>query len=85
MAEVIKMPGTVRSVNGIKPDENANVELEVKPLFLIKQFRYAMTYDDSHKWENGDMGKWKLRKLLRNGGFQKIFLKTYQVTCTEVQ
>ena len=25
MAEVIKMPGTVRSVNGIKPDENANV------------------------------------------------------------
>ena len=27
MAEVIKMPGTVRSVNGIKPDENANVTL----------------------------------------------------------
>ena len=25
MVEVIKMPGTVRSVNGIKPDENANV------------------------------------------------------------
>ena len=25
MAEVIKMPGTVRSVNGIEPDENANV------------------------------------------------------------
>ena len=25
MAEVIKMPGIVRSVNGIKPDENANV------------------------------------------------------------
>lgn len=27
MAEVIKMPGTVRSVNGIKPDENANVTI----------------------------------------------------------
>ena len=27
MAEVIKMPGTVRSVNGIKPDENANVDI----------------------------------------------------------
>ena len=25
MVEVIKMPGTVRSVNGIKPDDNANV------------------------------------------------------------
>ena len=25
MVEVIKMPGTVRSVNGIEPDENANV------------------------------------------------------------
>lgn len=25
MAEVIKMPGTVRSVNGVEPDENANV------------------------------------------------------------
>lgn len=30
MAEVIKMPGTVRSVNGIKPDENANVQLPTK-------------------------------------------------------
>lgn len=29
MAEVIKMPGTVRSVNGIKPDENANVTLPI--------------------------------------------------------
>ena len=28
MAEVIKMPGTVRSVNGIKPDENANVTIQ---------------------------------------------------------
>ena len=27
MAEVVKMPGTVRSVNGIKPDENANVTI----------------------------------------------------------
>ena len=27
MVEVIKMPGTVRSVNGIKPDANANVTL----------------------------------------------------------
>ena len=27
MVEVIKMPGTVRSVNGIKPDENANVTI----------------------------------------------------------
>lgn len=30
MAEVIKMPGTVRSVNGIEPDENANVQLPTK-------------------------------------------------------
>ena len=30
MAEVIKMPGTVRSVNGIEPDENANVQLPIK-------------------------------------------------------
>ena len=28
MAEVIKMPGTVRSVNGIEPDENANVTIQ---------------------------------------------------------
>ena len=27
MAEVIKMPGTVRSVNGIEPDANANVDI----------------------------------------------------------
>ena len=27
MAEVIKMPGTVRSVNGIKPDGNANITI----------------------------------------------------------
>ena len=27
MAEVIKMPGTVRSVNGVEPDENANVTI----------------------------------------------------------
>lgn len=27
MAEVIKMPGTVRSVNGVDPDENANVTI----------------------------------------------------------
>lgn len=27
MAEVIKMPGTVRSVNGVKPDANANVTI----------------------------------------------------------
>ena len=27
MVEVIKMPGTVRSVNGIKPDANANVTI----------------------------------------------------------
>ena len=27
MAEVIKMPGTVRSVNGIEPDENANITI----------------------------------------------------------
>lgn len=32
MAEVIKMPGTVRSVNGIKPDENANVTIQVSIL-----------------------------------------------------
>lgn len=30
MAEVIKMAGTVRSVNGIEPDENANVQLPTK-------------------------------------------------------
>ena len=29
MVEVVKMPGTVRSVNGIKPDENANVTLPI--------------------------------------------------------
>ena len=29
MVEVIKMPGTVRSVNGIKPDANANVTLPI--------------------------------------------------------
>ena len=27
MVEVIKMPGTVRSVNGVEPDENANVTI----------------------------------------------------------
>lgn len=32
MAEVIKMPGTVRSVNGIEPDENANVTIQVSIL-----------------------------------------------------
>ena len=32
MVEVIKMPGTVRSVNGIKPDENANVTIQVSIL-----------------------------------------------------
>ena len=32
MTEVIKMPGTVRSVNGIKPDENANVTIQVSIL-----------------------------------------------------
>ena len=32
MAEVIKMPGTVRSVNGVKPDENANVTIQVSIL-----------------------------------------------------
>ena len=32
MAEVIKMPGIVRSVNGIKPDENANVTVQVSIL-----------------------------------------------------
>lgn len=73
MVEVIKMPGTVRSVNGIKPDENANVELEVKPLFLIKQFSYAITYDDYHKWEDGDMGKWKLRKTIAEWGLPENF------------
>lgn len=73
MAEVIKMPGTVRSVNGIKPDENANVELEVKPLFLIKQFSYAITYDDYPQWENGDMGKWKLRKTVAEWGLPENF------------
>ena len=32
MTEVIKMPGTVRSVNGIKPDENANVTIQMSIL-----------------------------------------------------
>ena len=32
MAEVIKMPGTVRSVNGVEPDENANVTIQVSIL-----------------------------------------------------
>ena len=73
MAEVIKMPGTVRSVNGIKPDANANVELEVKPLFLIKQFSYAITYDDYPQWENGNMGKWKLRKTVAEWGLPENF------------
>lgn len=73
MAEVIKMPGTVRSVNGIKPDANANVELEVKPLFLIKRFSYAITLDDYRKWENGDMGKWKLRKTVAEWGLPENF------------
>ena len=73
MAEVIKMPGTVRSVNGIKPDGNANVELEVKPPFLIKQFSYAITYDDYRQWENGDMGKWKLRKTVAEWGLPENF------------
>ena len=73
MTEVIKMPGTVRSVNGIEPDENANVELEVKPLFLIKQFKYAITYEDYPKWENGDMGKWKLRKTIAEWGLPENF------------
>ena len=73
MAEVIKMPGTVRSVNGIKPDANANVELEVKPLFLIKRFSYAVTYDDYSQWEKGDMGKWKLRKTVAEWGLPENF------------
>ena len=73
MVEVIKMPGTVRSVNGIKPDANANVELEVKPLFLIKQFSYAITYDDYRQWEKGDMGKWKLRKTVAEWGLPENF------------
>lgn len=73
MAEVIKMPGTVRSVNGIKPDANANVELEVKPLFLIKQFKYYITLDDYRQWENGDMGKWKLRKTVAEWGLPENF------------
>ena len=62
MVEVIKMPGTVRSVNGIKPDENANVELEVKPLFLIKQFRYKLTTEDQAQWKNDYIGNWTLKK-----------------------
>ena len=28
MAKLIKMPGTVRSVNGVEPDENANVTIQ---------------------------------------------------------
>ena len=62
MAEVIKMPGTVRSVNGIKPDANANVELEAKPLFLIKQFRYKLTTEDQAQWKNNYIGNWTLKK-----------------------
>ena len=39
MVEVIKMPGTVRSVNGIEPDENANVQLPTK--VESENIRYA--------------------------------------------
>lgn len=28
MAQLVKMPGTVRSVNGVEPDENANVTIQ---------------------------------------------------------
>lgn len=73
MAEVIKMPGTVRSVNGIKPDENANVELEVKPLFLIKQFRYKLTTEDQSQWKNNYIGNWTLKKSIADWGLPENF------------
>ena len=41
MAEVIKMPGIVRSVNGIKPDENANVTIQVS---ILKAYPVGSIY-----------------------------------------
>ena len=73
MAEVVKMAGTVRSVNGIEPDENANVELEVKPLFLIKKFVYTLKAADQRKWTNDYIGNWKLKKTVADWGLPENF------------
>lgn len=56
MVEVIKMPGTVRSVNGIKPDANANVDIgeNVKYFSCITSSTAShisnVTDDDGKKW-----------------------------------
>lgn len=71
MAEVIKMPGTVRSVNGIKPDENANVELETKPYLLLKRWKYTTKKTDS--WTGGGLVPFQLNKPLDEWGFPEGF------------
>lgn len=53
MAEVIKMPGTVRSVNGIEPDENANVDIGENVRFVslyahVRVGMHATTYTDDN-------------------------------------
>lgn len=53
MVEVIKMPGTVRSVNGIEPDENANVDIGENVRFIslyasVLVGAHATTYTDDN-------------------------------------
>ena len=53
MAEVIKMGGTVRSVNGIEPDENANVDIGENVRFIplyahVRVGINANTYTDDN-------------------------------------
>ena len=53
MAEVIKMPGTVRSVNGIEPDANANVDIGENLRYVTFVTKVLMspnstTYEDDY-------------------------------------